>query len=254
MPDDSKAPSPSPSWRTVELSREVAGRDGARGIELPAAPRGRPYTVTLTLPEARPAWVSVLGDGADGVFAEGARRDNRFDRREHGADLVFTQPVRTIELTVSEGAPEGLVLAGPFGSVQDEPGEKDDPSKEPGDEAAEPDAPSTKPGEKAVDPDASSTKPGDKAAEPDAPSTKPGDEAVAPGAPSKQPGDKPVGKAHLPAPPPPPPPPPSPPPPPPPQQQTPITPAHTYTQTQTNHNEDKSKTKETHIIAANQIK
>ncbi|MDX3387618.1 GEVED domain-containing protein [Streptomyces niveiscabiei] len=161
-PDDAKAPSPSPSWRTVELSREVAGRDGARGIELPAAPRGRPYTVTLALPEARPAWVSVLGDGADGVFAEGARRDNRFDRREHGADLVFTRPVRTIELTVSEGAPDGLVLAGPFGSLRDEPG----------DETVDQDAPSTKPGDKAVEPDA----------------------------PSKQPGDKPVGKAPLPAP------------------------------------------------------
>ncbi|WP_143569264.1 glycine-rich protein [Streptomyces acidiscabies] len=137
--DDPKPPSPSPRWRTVELSREVAGRDGARGIELPAAPRGRPYTVTFTLPEARPAWVSVLGDGADGVFAEGARRDNRFDRRERGADLVFTEAVRTIELTVSEGAPEGLVLAGPFGSVKDEPGASNggDRSKKPRDKAVE---------------------------------------------------------------------------------------------------------------------
>ncbi|MET8982596.1 glycine-rich protein [Streptomyces sp. NPDC004539] len=119
-PSDPKAPAPRPRWHTVDLDEEVAGRDGARGLWLPAAPDGHPYTVTLTLPQARPAWVSVLGDGADAVFADGARRDNRFDRRARGADLVFAHPVRTIELTVTEGAPEGLILAGPFGSEKPE--------------------------------------------------------------------------------------------------------------------------------------
>ncbi|QNP74703.1 DUF11 domain-containing protein [Streptomyces roseirectus] len=127
-PTDGKAPSPSPRWRTTELSQEIAGRKGARGLRLPAAPNGRPYTVTVTLPEARPAWLTLLGDGADGVFAEGtsdagdeitARRDNRFDREQRGADLVFTRAVRSVELTVSEGAPAGLVLAGPFGSEEE---------------------------------------------------------------------------------------------------------------------------------------
>ncbi|WP_416970237.1 isopeptide-forming domain-containing fimbrial protein [Streptomyces sp. 4F14] len=132
-----------PRWRTVELARDVAGRSGAYGVRLPAAPAGRPYTVTVRLPEARASWVSVLGDGADGVFADGARRVNRFDRRERGADLVFAAPVDEMRLTVSEGAPAGLVLAGPFGSEPKAPdaaepadeaekGEKAEASKAPG--------------------------------------------------------------------------------------------------------------------------
>ncbi|MDX3386646.1 GEVED domain-containing protein [Streptomyces niveiscabiei] len=162
--------SPATRWSTVELPESVAGRQGARGLRLPAPGEGRPYSVTLTLPEARPGWlrlgglaagaVTAVGKGADGEGvrpeAAGTRAltsviggklavnslagaDEEVWGAERSAEVVFREAVRSVTLTVGEGNADGVIVAGPFGTESGSSDEDEDEAKAKGKAKAEDD-------------------------------------------------------------------------------------------------------------------